>query len=186
MHYCPVLPSEEVPKLNRRWRASSPRASVHGRGAQWWLVVVRAPLREPRAAAICWPWHSFLRSGSAAREQAHRVRWESPMATLRVHERARSGECARSCAEEGGGGREARTAVPRCRARGAWVSGEWRGCCVWNTTQARGFKSQKSTRSGPLRIAPTAMAKTTRRAVLYPSLWFGNQTFNRYASLPFR
>ena len=37
-----------------------------------------------------------------------------------------------------------------------------------------------------IRIAPIAMARTTRRAVLYPSLWFGNQTFNRYASLPFR
>ena len=56
-------------------------------------------------------------------------------------------------------------------------------CAVCGTLQA---DLKEHTICTTIRIAPIAMARTTRRAVLYPSLWFGNQTFNRYASLPFR
>ena len=56
-------------------------------------------------------------------------------------------------------------------------------CAVCGTLQA---DLKEHTICTTIRIAPIAMAKTTRRAVLYPSLWFGNHTFNRYASLPFR
>ena len=73
--------------------------------------------------------------------------------------------------------REARCAAgTRCERGMRWKS--------WNTRLQADLKEH--TICSTIRIAPIAMTKTSRRAVLYPSLWFGNHTFNRYASLPFR